>query len=584
MKMKMILSMFSALVLAGAVGMAAEEPAAGAATAGVQLKDYWVFAMTNLASPPLLEKILALMQRAHRAGYTGIFLCDSKVEKFQLQDKSYARKWRQFRQACTDEGMQLVVPVCSMGYNAEFLAGDPNLAEGMPVRGAEFVVRDGKLLPSDTTTKLVNGSLAQWKGDVPRGWTVDKPGVVSFRDEQVGWEGKPALRQEHGRAKSGPVRLSQRIAVEPWHYYHLSVMAKTEDCTSGDFRVMAISAGAGPGRVLNWQPPPIRETMDWTRLDVTFCSLDQSAVTIYCGTWGTKAGTVWWSDLRIEPAGLVNVIRRPSLPLSLTSADGQTTYEEGRDFSEVNDPKLGHDPHPGYFTNWHEPPVVTIPAGSRLKEGQTVAASYHISTSVGKPGQINCCLSEPEVYERVEKVIGWVHENVQPDVYMMGYDEIRHCGWDDSCARRHLTCGQILAENVRRCSAIIRQVAPDSPIATWNDMFDPFHLAFKEGVMYLAKGDGPWYGSWEGLPTSVIVLNWRQNNLDSLKFFAGRGQPQILAGYYDQDPARIVEWLKMAAQVKGVRGVMYTTWRNDYSKLEVFIKYARQFSEGQEAK
>jgi hypothetical protein len=219
-----------------------------------------------------------------------------------------------------------------------------------------------------------------------------------------------------------------------------------------------------------------------------------------------------------------------------------------------------------------------------LKEGQTVAASYHISTSVGKPGQINCCLSEPEVYERVEKVIGWVHENVQPDVYMMGYDEIRHCGWDDSCARRHLTCGQILAENVRRCSAIIRQVAPDSPIATWNDMFDPFHLAFKEGVMYLAKGDGPWYGSWEGLPTSVIVLNWRQNNLDSLKFFAGRGQPQILAGYYDQDPARIVEWLKMAAQVKGVRGVMYTTWRNDYSKLEVFIKYARQFSEGQEAK
>ncbi len=75
-------------------------------------------------------------------------------------------------------------------------------------------------------------------------------------------------------------------------------------------------------------------------------------------------------------------------------------------------------------------------------------------------------------------------------------------------------------------------------------MFDPFHCARKEGPMYLAKGDGPWYGSWEGLPASVIVLNWQQNNADSLKFFADRGQPQILAGYYDQDPARIVDWLE----------------------------------------
>ena len=157
---------------------------------------------------------------------------------------------------------------------------------------------------------------------------------------------------------------------------------------------------------------------------------------------------------------------------------------------------------------------------------------------------------------------------------MMAHDEIRHCGWDDSCVQRKMTCGQILADNVAHCAEIITRTDPGKPILAWNDMFDPFHNARKEGWMYLAKGAGPWYGSWEGLPKSVIVLNWNNNNADSLKFFADRGNPQILAGYYDADPQRITAWLEMAAEVKGVCGVMYTTWVDDYSQLERFLQIA----------
>ena len=103
-------------------------------------------------------------------------------------------------------------------------------------------------------------------------------------------------------------------------------------------------------------------------------------------------------------------------------------------------------------------------------------------------------------------------------------------------------------------------------------MFDPFHNARKQGPMYLAKGDGPWAGSWEGLPASVTIANWHQNDADSLQFFAGRGHAQILAGYYkNADPRRIVAWLKLAAEVQGIRGVIYTTWVGDYSKLEAFM-------------
>ena len=90
--------------------------------------------MTNLASEDALQKTLALIERAQRAGYNGILLTDSKFAKPQLQPKHYARNVRLLREACSRLGMTLAVGVCPMGYAAELLAADPNLAEGMPVR------------------------------------------------------------------------------------------------------------------------------------------------------------------------------------------------------------------------------------------------------------------------------------------------------------------------------------------------------------------------------------------------------------------------------------------------------------------
>jgi hypothetical protein len=571
------------VVLAALLAWISTAPAQGTGPAKpalpeLEIKYRWVFTMTNLAREEALQKTIDLMNRAKRAGYNGIFVADSKFAKFQLQEKFYAGNVRRLRQACSEQQMQLIVDVCPMGYAAEFLAADPNLAEGMPVRNATFVVQDGKLLPRDDVARLLNGSLEQWSRGSPTGWTVDQPGAVSCKDDEVTYDGKPTLRQDHSGGKRGVVRLIQKIKVQPWHYYHISAMAKTENCTSSDFRIFAFAADSPEGRALNWQPPAIQKTMDWTRLHATFASAENTEVAIYLGSYNAKAGKIWWSDVRIEPGGLVNVIRRPSLPLTITSEDGKTVYSEDQDFSGASDPKLGHDPNPGYFSYWHEPPTVTVPAGSRLKEGQKVLASYHFATLAGKSHQINCCFSEPKIYDLIEQQIRWVKETVEPDFYMMAHDEIRHCGWDDSCTRRNMTCGQILADNVKRCAEIIERTDPGKPIVAWNDMFDPFHNARKEGWMYLAKGAGPWYGSWEGLPGRVLVANWHNNDADSLRFFAERGHRQILAGYYDADPRRIVEWLKMAAKVRGVCGVMYTTWVNDYSKLEVFLQHVREFA------
>jgi hypothetical protein len=77
------------------------------------------------------------------------------------------------------------------------------------------------------------------------------------------------------------------------------------------------------------------------------------------------------------------------------------------------------------------------------------------------------------------------------------------------------------------------------------------------------------------LDKDVVIVNWNYGKRDeSLKFFADRGNPQLIAGYYDggQDTRK---WLESAAKVKGVIGIMYTTWRNDYSKMEAFAKECR---------
>ena len=57
---------------------------------------------------------------------------------------------------------------------------------------------------------------------------------------------------------------------------------------------------------------------------------------------------------------------------------------------------------------------MTVPRGSRLKEGQRVLASYHFATLVGKSHQINCCFSEPKMYDLMEQQIRGQGDRASP--------------------------------------------------------------------------------------------------------------------------------------------------------------------------
>src|SRR5262249_48665724 len=135
------------------------------------------------------------------------------------------------------------------------------------------------------------------------------------------------------------------------------------------------------------------------------------------------------------------------------------------------------------------------------------------------------------------------------------------------------TPGQRLADNVRKCTEILKAESPQSRVAVWSDMFDPHHNALEN--YYLVNG--PFTGSWEGLSKDVIIANWNSGKAgESLKFFANRGHPQVLSGYYDSKDIQrgFGRWDEAARGVPGVIGFMYTTWRRNYDSLEAYGKAA----------
>ena len=151
--------------------------------------------------------------------------------------------------------------------------------------------------------------------------------------------------------------------------------------------------------------------------------------------------------------------------------------------------------------------------------------------------------------------------------YFMSHDEIRVMNWCAACQARQLDAGPMLAENVRACAAILRQVNPGGRIYVWSDMFDPNHNAHAN--YYLVRGDLS--GSWQGLDKDMIVAPWNYDRRqESLKFFAGLGNRQVIAGYYDSAPPRITNWLDAARPYPGISGVIYTTWQSRYTDLEAF--------------
>lgn len=585
-----VLSSYGFLAVAGAGGRplhAAPPTATASSPAAALLSMRWLYLQRNLQVREELEKALALLERARAAGYNGLVLADYKLNILDRVPDFYFDHARLLLAKAKALGIEVIPAVAPFGYSDGLLAHDPSLAEGLPVRDAPFLVQaDGSLaLEGGGRSLLPGGAFEEHRGDLAAGWDFqDAPGQASFIDVEVRHGGASSLRWEdpgqNARESSGNARVSRKVAVAPWRQYHASVWIRTrawEEASS-----VRLFAMAAQGRVLSHSDLGVKPTQEWTQHHVVFNSLENAEVRIYCGTWGGGRGKLWMDDLALEETAFVNLLRRDGCPLEVRGEDG-TVYEEGRDFAPLRDPRMGSVPWAGGYEVWHEPPRLARLEGSRLGAGQRVLVSFYPTVTV-HDGQVACCLADPGVFRVLEAQVRSVAKLLEPQTYFLSHDEIRVANWCGSCNREGRSAGALLAENVRRVAEIVRGVTPGARLCIWSDMFDPSHNAH-DGY-YLVQGDLA--GSWEGLPANTMVVNWNHEMASiSLPFFAKRGHPQVLAGFYDGAPDSIAGWLSQGAGLRlggaapanaeptvAIAGAMYTTWRGDYSQLEAFARAA----------
>ena len=536
----------------------------------------WFYYPTNVLVGDNVTAAKALWDDALSHRLNGVHMTDSKFTRPTTLPRRYLDSLTALRDYAADRLLEIIPGVMPIGYSNSLLFHNPDLASGLPVRQQKFVFHgDSAVLVPRRDVKLPNGGFEQHSGDVFPGFTfIDQPGKISFADTQVKHSGTTSVRMENFALHSpehGHGRVSYWTPVTPFTQYRVSAWVKTENLQPASAINLAVLSNAGYALAYNDFAVP--STTDWMRIDFTINTLEADTVGLYFGTWGARSGRMWWDDLVFEETSFVNLIRRDGAPLTVAHPVLAMVYAEGADFDTLRDPQMGNVRWPGNYDKYHTPPVLRRSAGGALKEGDTVLVSWYHAVVINE-GQVMTTMSHPEVYDILDREFGVLDSVLQADRYFMQHDEIRTMNWDAGDQARGLSPAEILADNVRRCEAIIQKHHPGADVWVWTDMFDEFHNAV-QGPYYLVRGD--LRGSAEEIPPSLGMVNWNgregivQNSLD---FFADRGFRQISAPYYDRDEQQIRRWKEWTREVPDFHGMMYTTWQRKYDHLEAFGDYA----------
>lgn len=517
----------------------------------------WVFGW-NLRQDRDVAEITEILETAAEHGINGAVL-SLGLDTLCQKTPDYFRRLEQVLEACRRNDIEPIPAVFSVGYGGMALSHNRNLAEGLPVINAPFIVADGqaKLLP-DPAVRLENGGFEEHAGEKLSGYNFhDQPGQVSHIDTQIRHRGQASLRLENFTANPhGHGRVMQEIAVRPHRCYRISLWVKTEALApAGAFKVQVLAGNrALAPRTFNLEP-----TSDWRKLTMVFNSLDMKSVRLYAGMWGGQSGRLWLDDWTLEEIGPLNVVRRPGTPVTVRSDDRRTTYTEGMDYAPLTDPHLSP-----YRVDREVRPLEILPDG-RIPDGARLNVSWYHSQVINS-SQVTVCMAEPELYEIFDHEAKLLAEKMRPRRVLLNMDEVRMGGTCEACRDRDM--GELLGECVTRQAEILRQHMPGVEVYVWSDMLDPGHNA--HGDYYLVDGD--FTGSWEHIPKDLTIAVWGgAPREESLRFFSEMGFQTIAACYYDaNDLDDVRDWMRVAEQMPNVRGMMYTPWRKKYDLLPEF--------------
>jgi hypothetical protein len=539
---------FVCLVLSGGIARA-DEP----------LRDrfVWIFGW-NLEKPGDVAEISRVIETAGNHGLNGAVVSNGLDTLCRKSDEFFLRL-EQVKEACTRSRLEMIPAVFSVGYGGGILAHDRNLAEGLAVTDAPFLVQGGKAsLVAEVESILANGDFEDFQDNhFARFAFHDQPGKISFADTVVHHGGKASVRLENFSANPhGHGRVMQELRLRPHRCYRVSLWVRTEELqprTAFEVMVRAKDRDLAP-RTFH-----VPSTSDWHKVSFLFNSLGESRVSVYAGVWGGKAGKLWIDDWRVDEVGPLNVLRRPGTPVAVLDSSGETRFVEGKDYAPLVDPQFN------FGRVDREAASLTILPGGRIKNGERLRVSWYHPMLIYESQQ-TVCMAEPALYDVFDHEAKLLARRVNPKRVLLNMDEIRMGGTCQACRGRDM--GQLLGECITRQVQSLRRYTPGVEVLIWSDMLDPHHNAHDH--YYLVAGD--FTGSWTHVPKDLVMAVWGDKPQEqNLRFFSDLGFRTLGACYYDADDLTDVKgWLDLVRRTPRAQGLMYTPWQRKYALLGEF--------------
>ena len=533
---------------------------AAASTAAAEKKIYakrWVYVSRSLRNDRDVADIREIARTAGEHGLNGMVLA-SGLDRIDMQPPEYIERLKQVKEACDRYKIEIIPTGFNVGYGGALLSHDRNLAAGLPVKDALFVVQGNQArFEPDSPAQITNGGFEKHDGDLADGFNETQPGKLTFLDAAVKHGGAASIRFENYGNGAG-ARVEQVVKVKPYRCYRVRAWVKTEGIAPAT--LFSIRAYAPDRRNFSYFEPALPVTADWREATAGFNSWYADQVTVSIGVGEGRAGKLWVDDVRIEEVGLMNVVRREGTPVRVRGEKSGMVYEEGRDFEPISDPSLN-------FRFDHDNPTIRLSPGGRIRDGERLRVDYYHGVTIYRD-QVGACMSDARVMPIWQKQIPIIEKLLAPRTYLLAADEIRTGGFCESCRRRNISMAAMLGEYVTKLHAMIRERNPTAEIFVWSDMFDPNHNSRPK--YYLVDGD--YTGSWEYLPKDMQLACWYfERRRVSLDHFSKLGFKTLAGAYYDADDLTNPRgWLAALDETPGAVGIMYTTWRNKYKLLGEF--------------
>ncbi len=263
-----------------------------------------------------------------------------------------------------------------------------------------------------------------------------------------------------------------------------------------------------------------------------------------------------------------DVIVTEATRIEVTSADGKTRYQEGRDFRVIP----GETAWP--FSPKHRPWKIARVAGGRIPDGATVLVSYDCAPKRGS----SYCPNEPLVYEIMGRAIRNTMRLLRPRFLHIGHDEIYRMNTDSRCRRAGRSNAENLAMELKRLLGFAREVDPKVKLMLWADMINPYHNGRR------LHASDPCYKAAELIPPEGFIMNvWfygatqpRTVGWQSLKWFDERGFATTGSPWYNHTCAALWGDVCALARRRGMNciGALYTSWSARWNALATMADHA----------